>query len=186
MRDKKILFGIIITFVFLFSVGLTYAYFTTTTSGEGTDVTASVGTLNILYTDGPEIAAISIQPGWTTTKTVTIKNAGTLKAYYSLVWASLTNEITNDELILSATCTSDIGTCESVPSQTVNNDIVYGVPIEQNEEQTYVITFMFKETGSAQNYNQDKAFNGVLNVIDTIESNWSNNRDAFNTLNRNN
>ena len=173
MKDKKILFGIIMIFIFLLSVGLTYAYFTATTIGQGSDVTTSVGTLRILYTDGPEIVANGIQPGWTTTKTIKITNTGTLKAYYSLVWASLTNEITNDELLFSATCTSNVGSCDGLSSQAVDIEeaVAYGKPLLQNEEHTYIITFLFKETGSAQNYNQDKVFNGVLNVIDAIESN---------------
>ena len=173
MKDKKILYGIIGTFVFLLSIGLTYAYFsvTTTVVGERNDIKASVGTLSILYTDGPEIVARNIQPGWTTTKTVKIKNTGTLKAYYSLLWDSITNEITNDELILSAKCTSDIGTCDNVTTQVADENLVYGRPIEPNEEQTYLITILFKEIGSTQNYNQDKNFNGVLKVVDAIESN---------------
>src|SRR5574344_639815 len=115
MKDKKILYGIIIAFVFLLSIGLTYAYFsvTTTVIGDRNDIKAEVGTLNILYTDGPEILAENIEPGWTTTKTIKVENTGTLKAFYSIDWASYTNEITNDELILSAICTSDTGACDN-------------------------------------------------------------------------
>ena len=173
MKDKKLLYGIIISFIFLLSIGLTYAYFsvTTTVIGDRNDIKASVGELSILYTDGPEIVADNIQPGWTTTKTVKIKNTGTLRAFYSLDWASLTNEITNDELVLSATCTSDTGSCSNVDSMPVNGDeISIGVGINPGEEQTYVITFEFIETSSAQNYNQDKRFNGVLNVIESPEA----------------
>jgi hypothetical protein len=123
MKDKKILYGIIIVFIFLLSIGLTYAYFsvTTTVIGDRNDIKADVGTLSILYTDGPEIKASNIQPGWTTTKTIKVKNTGTLKAFYSIDWASITNEIINDELVLSATCTSDTGTCDYILSKPVTN-----------------------------------------------------------------
>ena len=173
MKDKKILYGIIIAFIFLLSIGLTYAYFSVTTNvvGERKDIKASVGTLSILYTDGPEITADDIQPGWTTTKTVKVENTGTLKAFYSIDWASFTNEITNDELVLSTTCSSSTDTCNGVESTPVtDSELVVGVGIDPGEEQTYVITFEFKEISSAQNYNQDKKFNGVLNVYESPEA----------------
>ena len=83
MKDKKLLYGIIIAFVFLLSIGLTYAYFsvTTTVIGDRNDIKANAGVLSILYTDGPEIIANNINPGWTETKVVKVKNTGTLKAW---------------------------------------------------------------------------------------------------------
>ena len=173
MKDKKLLYGIIVTFVFLFSIGLTYAYFsvTTTVIGDRNDIKAEVGTLSILYTDGPEIVAENIEPGWTTTKTIKVENTGTLKAFYSIDWASLTNEITNNELVVRATCTSDTGTCDNILSTPVTDEkLVAREGIDPGEEQTYIITFEFQEISSTQNYNQDKKFNGVLNVIDENES----------------
>ena len=173
MKDKKILYGIIIAFIFLLSIGLTYAYFSVTSNvnGDRNDMRANAGVLSILYTDGPEIVVNNIQPGWTTTKTIKVKNTGTLKAFYSIAWASLTNEIENDELVLSATCTSDNGTCDNIVSKPVTNaKIVPREEIKPGEEQTYIITFEFKEISSMQNYNQGKKFNGVLNVIDENES----------------
>jgi|SRR5574344_1313847 hypothetical protein len=105
MKNKKLIFGILIAFIFLASIGFTYAYFTVTSSVEGNanDILTSTGTLNILYTDGNVINVNEIYPGWTTTKTFTVKNTGTLEAYYSIDWASITNTITNNELTMSAT-----------------------------------------------------------------------------------
>ena len=146
MRDKKTLYGIIIVFIFLLSIGLTYAYFSVTTSviGDRNDIKATVGILSILYTDGNEIIGENVSPGWTETKTVTVENTGNLKAYYTLRWASLTNEITNDELLVSATCTSNIGTCEGLESTPVGpEEIIYGVGIEVGEIHTYTLTFNF-------------------------------------------
>ena len=173
MKDKKILYGIIIAFIFLLSIGLTYAYFsvTTTVIGDRNDIRANAGILSILYTDGPEIVGNNINPGWTETKVVKVKNTGTLKAYYTLMWDSLVNEITNDELVFSATCTSDIGTCDDLEITPVGADeLAIGVGIEAGEEQTYTLTFEFLEISSAQNYNQGKAFNGVLRVEDSLQT----------------
>ena len=45
-----------------------------------------------------------------------------------------------------------------------------GIGIDPGEEQTYIVTFTFIETGSEQNYNQDKSFNGVLSIISSNEA----------------
>ncbi len=141
---------IIVVFIFLLSIGLTYAYFSVTTSvvGDRNDIKASVGTLSILYTDGPEIVAENIQPSWIQTKTVKVKNTGTLEAFYSLVWLSLTNEITNDELLLSGECISDKGECPDIDQVPVLDDeIAIGRGIDPGEEQTFTLVFRFIETG---------------------------------------
>jgi len=173
MKDKKILYGIIVAFIFLLSIGLTYAYFSVTTNvvGDRNDIKASVGTLNILYTDGPEIVAEKIQPGWNTYKSFTVKNTGTLIAYYSILWASLVNEITNDELVYQISCESSVGNCPNVSTTPVSNsDLLTGIAIEPGEEHSYDIYFDFIETGSTQNYNQGKKFNGVINISPENES----------------
>jgi hypothetical protein len=87
------------------------------------------------------------------------------------MWDSLTNEIINDELVVSATCTSDIGFCDDLISTPVGADeLAIGLGIEPGEEQTYTLTFEFIETSSAQNYNQGKTFNGVLRVEDSLQT----------------
>jgi YD repeat-containing protein len=69
MKDKKLIFGILIAFIFLASIGFTYAYFTVTSSVEGnaTGIDTSTGTLNITYNGGSQVVANNIYPGWTTT-----------------------------------------------------------------------------------------------------------------------
>jgi hypothetical protein len=44
------------------------------------------------------------------------------------------------------------------------------IGIESNYTQEYTITFTFIETSSAQNYNQSKAFNGVININSSLQS----------------
>jgi len=167
MKNKKVLFISMMISLLILSMSLTYAYFsvTTTVNGDRNEIKASVGTLSILYTDGPEITAEKIQPGWTTTKTIKVENTGTLQAYYAINWASLTNETTNDELIMSGTCASNKSSCESIASQPVSSNVIKSnISIEPGEEHTYVITFEFIEISSAQDYNQGKKFNGVINI----------------------
>ena len=106
MKDKKIYLGVGIVFLLIITVSFSYAYFSIKVSGNDNakDVVVNAGTLSLVYTDGPEIKVENIRPGKTITKEVTVKNTGTLDTNYNIVWQSLINEITNTELVLSATC----------------------------------------------------------------------------------
>ena len=122
MKDKKIYLGVGLAFLLLMTISLSYAYFSASVSGNDNakDVVVNAGTLSLVYTDGPEIKVENIRPGKTITKEVTVKNTGTLDTKYNIIWQSLVNEITNDELVLSATCErlnvsgTVEGTCESI------------------------------------------------------------------------
>ena len=173
MKDNKILIGTALVLLLLLTIGLSYAYFSTAVKGNDNakDMVVEAGTLKLTYTDGPAINAQYIKPGWTTTKEVSVKNNGTLDAYYNVIWQSLTNTITNNELVLSATCQrlnasgTVEGTCESI-SQAPISDMTTAkkISIESSITHKYTFTILFKETNSDQNYNQGKEFNGVLGI----------------------
>ena len=173
MKDKKILFGTFIALLLLLTTGLSYAYFSASISGNenAKDMVVEAGTLSLVYTDGPEIKAQNIKPGWSTTKEVSVKNAGTLDTNYNIIWQSLTNEITNNEMVISATCQrlnsagTVEGTCESISQAAVSDmTIAKRVSIESGITHKYIFTILFKETNVDQNTNQGKKFNGVLGI----------------------
>ncbi len=173
MKDKKLIFGIGIAFLFLATIGLSYAYFTATLVNKDVkDQIVTTGTLSLKYTDGPEINAKNIKPGWTISKTVTIENTGTLDAFYTIYWKELLNEIENDELVMSLTCESNTDTCSFIELQNKvigaeANSISENVLISPGEIQTITLNFEFKELHLNQNYNQNKKFNGVINIKDS-------------------
>ena len=173
MKDNKILIGTALVLLLLLTTGLSYAYFSITVKGNDTakDMVVEAGTLKLTYTDGPAINAQYIKPGWTTTKTVSVKNNGTLDTNYNIIWQSLTNTITNNELVLSATCQrlnvsgTVEGTCESISQVPISDmTIAKKIPIESGITHKYTFTILFKETNADQNYNQGKEFNGVLGI----------------------
>jgi len=173
MKDKKILFGTFIALLLLLTTGLSYAYFSASISGNenAKNVVVEAGTLKLTYTDGPAINAQYIKPGWSTTKEVSVKNNGTLDTNYNVIWQSLTNTITNNELVLSATCQrlnasgTVEGTCESIPQAPISDmTIAKKISIESGITHKYTFTILFKETNADQNYNQGKEFNGVLGI----------------------
>ena len=173
MKDKKILYGTFIALLLLLTTGLSYAYFSASVSGNDNakDVVVEVGTLKLTYTDSPEIVMQNIKPGQTITKKVTVKNNGTLDTVYNLVWQELNNTITNNEMLISATCkrlnssNTEEGTCENIEEAPIEENIVKKkVSIESGITHEYNVTITFKETNAAQNYNQGKTFSGVLGI----------------------
>ena len=185
MKDKKILFGTFIALLLLLTTGLSYAWFSASISGNenAKNVVVEAGTLSLVYTDGPEIKAQNIKPGWSTTKEVSVKNTGTLEANYNIIWQSLTNEITNNEMVISATCQrlnsagTVEGTCNTISESAISSSrISTNVSIESGITHKYTFTILFKETNADQNTNQGKKFNGVLGIEETTQfekDNWS-------------
>ena len=173
MKDKKIYLGIGIVFLLIITISFSYAYFSIKVSGNDNakDIVVNAGTLSLVYTDGPEIKVENIRPGKTITKEVTVKNTGTLDTNYNIVWQSLINEITNDELVLSATCQrlnasgTVEGKCGSISQSPISDTaIARKISIESGITHKYTFTILFKETNANQNYNQGKKFSGVLGI----------------------
>ena len=172
-KDKMTLFVTGMFLLLIMTTGLSYAYFSASVKGNenAKDMVVEAGTLSLVYTDGPEIKAQNIKPGWSTTKEVSVKNTGTLDTNYNVIWQSLTNEITNNEIVISATCQrlnsagTVEGTCESISQAAISDmTIAKRVSIESGITHKYTFTILFKETNADQNTNQGKKFNGVLGI----------------------
>ena len=186
-KDKMTLFVTGMFLLLIMTTGLSYAYFSASVKGNenAKNVVVEAGTLSLVYTDGPEIKAQNIKPGWSTTKEVSVKNTGTLDTNYNIIWQSLTNEITNNEMVISATCQrlnasgTVEGTCESISQAAISDmTIAKRVSIESGITHKYTFTILFKETNADQNTNQGKKFNGVLGIEEYIptqfeKDNWS-------------
>ena len=173
MKNKKMIFILGMIILLIVTTALSYGYFEAAVGGNANakDMVVETGTLKLTYTDGSAINTQNIKPGWSTTKTVSVKNNGTLDTNYNIIWQSLTNTIINDELVISATCqrlnTSGTveGTCESISQVPISDmTIAKKINIESGVTHKYTFTILFKETNADQNYNQGKKFNGVLGI----------------------
>ena len=68
-NDKKMLFEIVIVFLFLATVGFSYAYFSNAIANKDVkDQVVENGTLSFKYVDGAEIVMNNITPGDTFTQ----------------------------------------------------------------------------------------------------------------------
>ena len=188
-KDKMTLFVTGMFLLLIMTTGLSYAYFSASVKGNenAKDMVVEAGTLSLVYTDGPEIKAQNIKPGWSTTKEVSVKNTGTLEANYNIIWQSLTNEITNNEIVISATCQrlnasgTVEGTCESISQAAISDmTIAKRVSIESGITHKYTFTILFKETNADQNTNQGKKFNGVLGIEENKAPNFA--TDSWSTI----
>ena len=175
-KDKMTLFVTGIFLLLIMTTGLSYAYFSASVKGNenAKDMVVEAGTLSLVYTDGPEIKVQNIKPGWSTTKEVSVKNTGTLEANYNIIWQSLTNEITNNEMVISATCqrlnASGIveGTCESISQAAISDmTIAKKISVESGITHKYTFTILFLNRNYSQDINQGKKFNGVLGIEET-------------------
>ena len=181
-KSNKAKLFILTMLILLVSVaGISYAYFTIQITGNDTASSMRLRTANmsLVYNDVQIVSGEYVTPGWTQTKTLTVTNTGNVTVYYNIIWRDLINEITNGELVISATCTSNVqgNTCPSfekaVPTKTAianNVTVKNGISIGAGETHTYTLTAEFIETGSNQNYNQNKLFNGTLNISDGADT----------------
>ena len=170
-NSKKYLF--LIVMILLVVIGVSLAYFGIKIIGNDTAKGNKVvtGNLELTFTDTNEITLDNAFPGDSFTKTISVKNTGTKDVSYSLVWTELTNEITNNELVIEATCKrlnssgTEEGTCNSISQTPVSsNTIKKNILIETNITHEYTIKVTFLDTGTSQDYNKNKSFIGKLGI----------------------
>ena len=175
--DKKYIYVVAVLLLVVVALGISYAWFSAIITGNDTAKNNKVvtGNLELTYTDTNEISLDNVIPGDSFTKEVSVKNTGTLDVKYNLVWQSLTNTITNNELVIEATCKrlnssgTEEGTCESISQTPVSsNTIKKKISIEPNITHEYTVKVTFIDTGEPQNYNKNKSFSGKLGIEEYV------------------
>ena len=182
MKNKYLTITLFILSIFLI-IGISYAYFEITVSGNDNskNMVVTAGTLELTFNDkDSEITLNNAKPGDYYTKTITVKNTGTLDTSYNLVWQELINEITNDELVIEATCkqlnsNNEVeGTCEDIAETPIKSTrIVKNIPLSPSYTHEYTIKVTFKEMNKSQNYNTNKTFKGKFGIEEYQKPNFS-------------
>ena len=189
MKDKKILYGMFLTFTFILVTGLTYAFFSQTITGNDVAETINVTTteLKLNFTDGKYIALKEAMPGDFVTKTFSVENTGTETGYYKINWQEFNNKIDNDELQVEFTCKSykgstESGTCSNLTREAAyNRDLKSNIEIASGIRHEYTLKLTFMDTNQNQNENQGKSFSGVLRV-EADDAGWENDCTNNNSL----
>ena len=189
MKDKKILYGMFLIFTFILVTGLTYAFFSLTTTGNDIAETVNVTTteLKLNFTDGKYIELKEAMPGDYITKTFSVENNGTETGYYKINWQEFNNKIDNDELQVEFTCKSykgstESGTCSNLTREAAyNRDLKSNIEIASGIRHKYTLKLTFMDTNQNQNENQGKSFGGVLRV-EADDAGWENDCTNNNSL----
>ena len=172
MQKKQLTLVIVSLLVVLLSVSL--AWFTTQILGKGKDVSVTSANLQIIFNDSDgALSANDIEPGWSATKTFTVKNDSKSEYKYNIVIKDLVNTFaTKGYLQYKITSTNsgyNMTNYKDVPkSQTAKDTVLaYSVSIPVGVTQTYTIEFTYPNDEDVdQSADMNKKLSGTLFIAE--------------------
>ena len=148
-------------------VGLSYAFFSAFIKNGETDpsIEGTGANLSLVYTDGKSVITSSnIMPGWSATKTFTVRNNGEADTYYKLNISNITNEFVDGGLTFSI-ASADGGT--SVAEQavgTTTRTISPSITIAEGATHTYTVTAKYINLNTDQTPDLGKSFSYTIGI----------------------
>ena len=175
MQRKQLTLVIVSLLVVVLSVSL--AYFTTQIIGKGKAVDVSSANLQIVFTDSDgALTETDIEPGWSATKTFTIKNDTKTEYKYNIVIKDLLNTfVTEGYLQYKITSTNDgynMTEFKDIPKSSIATDTIlaYSVLIPNGKTQSYTIEFKYANDESIdQSDDMGKKLSGTLFITEGTE-----------------
>ena len=175
MQKKKLTLVIVSLLVVVLSVSL--AWFTTQIIGKGKDVSVTSANLQIVFTDSDgALTETDIEPGWSATKTFTIKNDTKTEYKYNIVIKDLLNTfVTNGYLQYKITSTNggyNMTEFKDIPKSSAPKDTIlaYSVVIPNGVTQSYTIEFKYANDESVdQSDDMGKKLSGTLFITEGTE-----------------
>ena len=175
MQRKQLTLVIVSLLVVVLSVSL--AYFTAQIIGKGKDVSVTSANLQIVFTDSDgALTETDIEPGWSATKTFTIKNDTKTEYKYNIVIKDLLNTfVTNGYLQYKITSTNggyNMTEFKDIPKSSIATDTIlaYSVVIPNGVTQSYTIEFKYANDESVdQSDDMGKKLSGTLFITEGTE-----------------
>ena len=175
MQRKQLTLVIVSLLVVVLSVSL--AYFTAQIIGKGKTVDVSSANLQIVFTDSDgALTETDIEPGWSATKTFTIKNDTKTEYKYNIVIKDLVNTfVTEGYLQYKITSTNNgynMTEFKDIPKSSVATDTIlaYSVSIPVGVTQSYTIEFKYANDESVdQSDDMGKKLSGTLFITEGTE-----------------
>ncbi len=172
MQRKQLTLVIVSLLVVVLSVSL--AYFTAQIIGKGKDVSVTSANLQIVFTDSDgALTETDIEPGWSATKTFTIKNDTKTEYKYNIVIKDLLNTfVTNGYLKYKITSTNggyNMTEFKDIPKSSAPKDTIlaYSVVIPNGVTQSYTIEFKYANDESVdQSDDMGKKLSGTLFITE--------------------
>ena len=175
MQRKQLTLVIVSLLVVVLSVSL--AYFTTQIIGKGKNLNVTSANLQIVFTDSDgSISGSNIEPGWSATKTFTIKNDTKTEYKYNIVIKDLLNTfVTKGYLQYKITSTNNgynMTEFKDIPKSSIATDTIlaYSVVIPNGVTQSYTIEFKYANDESVdQSEDMGKKLSGTLFITEGTE-----------------
>ena len=175
MQRKQLTLVIVSLLVVVLSVSL--AYFTAQIIGKGKDVSVTSANLQIVFTDSDgALTETDIEPGWSATKTFTIKNDTKTEYKYNIVIKDLLNTfVTEGYLQYKITSTNNgynMTEFKDIPKSSAPKDTIlaYSVVIPNGVTQSYTIEFKYANDESVdQSDDMGKKLSGTLFITEGTE-----------------
>ena len=175
MQRKQLTLVIVSLLVVVLSVSL--AWFTTQIIGKGKTVDVTSANLQIVFTDSDgALTETDIEPGWSATKTFTIKNDTKTEYKYNIVIKDLVNTfVTNGYLQYKITTTNggyNMTEFKDIPKSSAPKDTIlaYSVSIPVGVTQSYTIEFKYANDESVdQSDDMGKKLSGTLFITEGTE-----------------
>ena len=172
MQKKQTILVVASLLVVVLSV--TLAYFTAQIIGKGKNVTINSADLKIIFTDTDgNIEGNDITPGWSNSKTFTVKNESNETYKYNIVIQDLVNTfVTNGYLQYKITSTNggyNMTEFKDVPkSETATDTILaYSASIDVGVTQSYTVEFKYANDESVdQSEDMGKTLSGKLFITE--------------------
>ena len=166
-NKKKIITIIILSILLVLIVGISYAYFTAKVEGneEAKNINVEAGKMKVKLTGPERITAEYLIPGESRSITFTVENTGTVPAIYNLDMIEVVNDFDpSSDLVYTVTSDNNGGHVQDKEAPTKNQTLIRNILIQPETIQTYTLTILFKETDINQNSNQNKTFEGRIQI----------------------
>ena len=167
MQKKQITLVIASLLIVILSVSL--AYYTTKILGKGKTIEVTSSNLQIVFTDTDgSISGVDIEPGWSDTKTFSVKNNSKEEYKYNIIIKDLVNTfVTEGYLQYRITSTNGYNMTEfkDVPKSNIAADTVlaYSISIPVGETQNYTIEIKYPNDENVdQGDDMGKVLTGTL------------------------
>ena len=172
MQKKQTILVVASLLVVVLSV--TLAYFTAQIIGKGKDVSVSSADLKIIFTDTDgKIEGSNITPGWSNSKTFTVKNESNRTYKYDIIIKDLVNTFVTEGYIQYKITSTNGGynmtDYVSVPKSSTATDTILAknVSIAVNATQTYTIEFRYvNDENVDQSDDMGKKLSGTLFITE--------------------
>ena len=175
MQKKQTILVVASLLVVVLSV--TLAYFTAQIIGKGKDVSVSSADLKIVFTDTDgNIEGTGITPGWSSSKTFTVKNESNGTYKYNIIIKDLVNTFKTYKYLQYKITSTDGGynmtEFKDIPKSSAPKDTIlaYSVSIPVGVTQSYTIEFKYANDESVdQSDDMGKKLSGTLFITEGTE-----------------